>query len=271
MITNAVDEVSKLLGIELQLNPSQNSGDEYTIRPAEAPFPRGFALTVTRDYLVWHASIEPDPESRPLLVKMGNVVSDARLTELEEMLENTGLSNLKFDVNGKPFEASSIGENWLDFKVSGSVPVNKGEEDELSSLANLMLSVLSVPIWFLDKILSAQLEEESGLEEGASRTFLGHRYERSRVNRATCLRHYGFKCRGCGDIGEDKYGPLGREVIHVHHLLPVSKMHEEAPVNPLRDLIPLCPNCHNVVHREDPPVAIERLRMLTGYDDPFSW
>jgi 5-methylcytosine-specific restriction enzyme A len=106
-----------------------------------------------------------------------------------------------------------------------------------------------------------------GRAEGGVHSYFGNRYERSRVNRAACLRHFGLRCRGCGDLVEDKYGVLGREVIHVHHIVPISQMGGPSEVNPLTDLIPLCPNCHNVVHREDPPVSIEWLRGQTNYRD----
>ena len=103
-------------------------------------------------------------------------------------------------------------------------------------------------------------------EGSFSRIEVNH-YERSRVNRAECLRHFGYICRGCGDSAEEKYGELGAGVIHVHHLTPVSQMETAAPVNPITDLIPLCPTCHNVVHREDPPISLEKLRLQTGYSE----
>jgi 5-methylcytosine-specific restriction protein A len=61
---------------------------------------------------------------------------------------------------------------------------------------------------------------------------------------------------------EAKYGPLGKEVIHVHHLVPVSKMTEIKILNPTQDLIPLCPNCHVIVHRSEPPISIGELKTI---------
>ena len=45
------------------------------------------------------------------------------------------------------------------------------------------------------------------------------------------------------------YGDLGKEFIEVHHLHPVSEGVRE--VNPVEDLIPLCSNCHSMIHRQE--------------------
>ena len=36
----------------------------------------------------------------------------------------------------------------------------------------------------------------------------------------------------------------------------------ETEINPLTDLIPLCANCHNVIHRVNPPLGIDKLKEL---------
>ena len=104
-----------------------------------------------------------------------------------------------------------------------------------------------------------------GHVEGAIYSEIVKRYERSRYNRALCLKYYGFMCRGCGDQLAEKYGPIGADVIHVHHIVPVSAMGGSYQLNPIKDLIPLCPNCHNIVHKKNPPMAIGELNLLTNY------
>ena len=39
---------------------------------------------------------------------------------------------------------------------------------------------------------------------------------------------------------EDKYGAIGANLIHVHHVTPLSAIGETHQVDPVRDLIPLC-------------------------------
>lgn len=76
-------------------------------------------------------------------------------------------------------------------------------------------------------------------------------YERNEHARSTCLAHYGYKCQICDLYFEDKYGIIGKEFIHVHHINFISSMggatHE---INPITDLIPVCPNCHAMLHRK---------------------
>jgi len=55
-------------------------------------------------------------------------------------------------------------------------------------------------------------------------------------------------------------------VIHVHHIVPVSQMQSSYQLNPIKDLVPLCPNCHNIVHRINPPLELNDLRLLTHFE-----
>ncbi|HBI00952.1 MAG TPA: HNH endonuclease, partial [Flavobacterium sp.] len=61
---------------------------------------------------------------------------------------------------------------------------------------------------------------------------------------------------------EETYGNMGYKFIHVHHLTPVSTVGKEYKVNPVEDLRPVCPNCHAMLHRRNPPLTIEELREI---------
>ena len=75
------------------------------------------------------------------------------------------------------------------------------------------------------------------------------KYERDHGNRKLCIAHYGYVCQVCGMNFEQTYGELGKDFIEVHHLHPVSQ--GERNVNPIEDLIPLCSNCHSMIHRQE--------------------
>ena len=75
------------------------------------------------------------------------------------------------------------------------------------------------------------------------------RYERDRGNRKDCIAHYGYVCQICEMNFEKTYGEIGKDFIEVHHLHPVSQ--GERQVNPIEDLIPLCSNCHSMIHRQE--------------------
>jgi 5-methylcytosine-specific restriction protein A len=46
----------------------------------------------------------------------------------------------------------------------------------------------------------------------------------------------------------------------VHHCNPVSIGVRD--VDPVNEMLPLCPNCHAMVHREDPPLSVARLKQI---------
>lgn len=86
--------------------------------------------------------------------------------------------------------------------------------------------------------------------EGALKTATVNRYERSSVARRKCIEHYGCKCYVCGLSFEEYYGKIGEGFIHVHHIVPLNEIGEEYKVDYVNDLIPVCPNCHAMLHRK---------------------
>jgi hypothetical protein len=87
-------------------------------------------------------------------------------------------------------------------------------------------------------------------------------YTRSRRNRKKCLDTFGYTCSACGLDPKALYGPEGKYIIHVHHLTPVSKMEEPRVLDPELDLVPLCPNCHNFVHKFNPPKLVNEIQQI---------
>lgn len=93
--------------------------------------------------------------------------------------------------------------------------------------------------------------------EGATKTITVNYYERNPAARAKCISHYGTKCTACGFDFEKTYGELGRAFIHVHHIVPLSELKGSYKVDPVRDLRPVCANCHAVIHRTTPALSVE--------------
>lgn len=112
------------------------------------------------------------------------------------------------------------------------------------------------------QVSESELEEGLSFMEGALTRVVGNRFERSAEARRACIAHYGTECVVCGFSFERQYGPFGRGFIHVHHLAMVSRGPEEHVVDPVADLRPVCPNCHAMLHRDEPPLTIESLRQL---------
>lgn len=102
----------------------------------------------------------------------------------------------------------------------------------------------------------------SGKEEGNEETVISKKYERNSLNRTICLSRKGYKCAVCGFDFEEKYGEIGKGYIEVHHIIPVSKMGAHYHVDPINDLVPLCANCHGMIHRRKSPYSVEELKEI---------
>lgn len=102
--------------------------------------------------------------------------------------------------------------------------------------------------------------------EGATSQITQTRIERNVYARNKCLKHFGYSCSVCNFNFERFYGSLGYKFIHVHHLNPLSTIKKEYQVNPIQDLRPVCPNCHSMLHKQNPPLTIEELRDILNSD-----
>lgn len=66
---------------------------------------------------------------------------------------------------------------------------------------------------------------------------------------------------------QEVYGELGKDFIHVHHIKPLSEIDSTYVVDYKNDLIPICPNCHAMLHRKlnGKEISIEQLRRIYSY------
>lgn len=103
-------------------------------------------------------------------------------------------------------------------------------------------------------------EDDDKLYEGALIKVLANKYERNQKARKECVEKKGYKCLVCGQDFEATYGEIGKGFIHVHHLTPISSIGKEYELNVDTDLVPVCPNCHYMLHRKDPPYTINELK-----------
>lgn len=109
----------------------------------------------------------------------------------------------------------------------------------------------------LEEIQAGQM-----LPEGAKRTLVVNGYERNPLARKRCLDHHGTRCAVCGLDLAERYGPQAKGVIHVHHLTPLTEVDTSYEVDPVNDLVPVCPNCHAVIHKRRPPYSLAEVRNM---------
>lgn len=106
--------------------------------------------------------------------------------------------------------------------------------------------------------------ESKTFPEGAKQTVQVNRYERNPEARAKCIEFHKARCKVCEMSFDETYGMFAKDFIHVHHIKPLSEINEEYEVDPINDLIPVCPNCHAMLHRQENgiPMTVERLKLL---------
>ena len=98
--------------------------------------------------------------------------------------------------------------------------------------------------------------------EGSVERVSVNRYERNSRARLECIRHHGARCAVCDIDFEERYGEIGKGFIHVHHKRPLAALGKRYRLNAVKDLVPVCPNCHAMLHKREPPYDVEELRAI---------
>jgi hypothetical protein len=96
--------------------------------------------------------------------------------------------------------------------------------------------------------------------EGARKAVTVNGIERDPRARRECIRYFGLRCQVCDLLFTERYGPLGQNFIHVHHIKPLGGTALPRRTDPTKDLVPVCPNCHAMLHQRTPPMSLAALR-----------
>jgi 5-methylcytosine-specific restriction enzyme A len=98
--------------------------------------------------------------------------------------------------------------------------------------------------------------------EGAKVVRISRSAERDPRLRSQAVRIHGTNCLGCGFSFGKAYGSWGENYVEIHHMTPLGDGIERQ-TDARTDLIPLCANCHRMVHRR-PGIclSLEELRAL---------
>lgn len=241
-------------------------GPAFDFRPADLHENEGFLIRTTVGWRSIVSHFEIGKFGAKLLQEMSRSSEEQKnsfASLARELSDKDG--KFRFRINGNhcsPFEPSKWPETWngLELEVERTpVMINHENAEDIDDkvlfwTGGLLGMVLS--------LLPVEEEISSGLPEGALRRVEVNRYERSRINRAICISVHGAQCKVCGlDFGE-RYGEIGRGFIHVHHVVPVSEMNPDYRIDPVNELVPVCPNCHSMLHRQSPPMLAAELRRL---------
>ncbi|NUY55240.1 HNH endonuclease [Salinivibrio sp. EAGSL] len=116
--------------------------------------------------------------------------------------------------------------------------------------------------WTLAKCKGTKKSNDIVHFEGKRYSVLSTAIERDRSAREKCIRHFGCNCQVCGMNFQNLYGDIGRDYIHVHHRVDLAHSDGERIINPETDLVPLCPNCHAMIHTDKPAMSVEKLKEI---------
>ena len=156
-------------------------------------------------------------------------------------------------------------EEWFKFGITMSKIIDGETTDTSPMVVEWSTSIVLMMLALLD---TEQEYEEAAMEmDGKEKAVIQNKYERNPINRRACIELKGCACLVCGMDFEKTYGSIGKGFIHVHHVNPVSKMGGPKKINPLKDLVPVCPNCHYMMHRRDPPYTVEELKIMMMRED----
>jgi hypothetical protein len=116
-------------------------------------------------------------------------------------------------------------------------------------------------------------DENFLIQEGVKKIIEVGIYQRSSKLRQKAIDYYSVKgcisCKACNFNFKSFYGEIGKDFIEIHHVKPVFKFREDdlnkAIRDALKNVIPICSNCHRMVHRNwSKPLDIS---VLTNYID----
>ena len=158
------------------------------------------------------------------------------------------------------------GKHWYEFKdLSEYTEYIRSSKDRNPQLdVRLVLMHFDHLYDWLDKGIENDIEDdvEGDIEnkftsysiargkEGKCYSIYSTKYERNQLLREEAIRSHGYKCCICGFDFEEVYGVHGKEFIEVHHIKPLNEYKHEHLVDAKKDMIPVCANCHRMIHKE---------------------
>ncbi|MBP2267044.1 5-methylcytosine-specific restriction protein A [Pseudarthrobacter sp. PvP004] len=238
-------------------------------RLAAAEAGRGLVIALSRTMTSAAATVMPEEFAGSLVRQLGRWAQDnpdAWLGAIEEI--STQDVTLTITVNHEILDdpREPPGGLWRAFGIEcwARIPARTPEEITRSLITVASPALALALNGFLEDDEVTELPSVEPLPEGALTTVKVNRYERNPVNRLRCISHYGVECWACGLNFGELYGPPAAGYIEVHHRIPVSTMGDGYLVDPIRDLVPLCSNCHSAAHRRNPPYEPSEIRELLG-------
>lgn len=264
-----LSELSNNFGVRLDIKGKKYPDrEEVTVRPLDFEVRKGFSIISKLEWLSLNTSLKFDSFSGDILnsiMKNHRDKVDIMIDNINMLVKRNQSGNLLAEVDRR--KISEIHEEIDLAKLTLSInnPTinldNNTVEDHISNQQKIILGLVLL-LFDLEEQVEPESEEIEGLPEGSKTKIEVNKYERSKINRQACINYHGYSCKICEFNFEEMYGETGKNYIHVHHIVPVSMMSENYIVNPIKDLLPVCPNCHAMIHRSNPPLSVNKLQNI---------
>ena len=251
------------------MDNSTDKTNPYAVRFAGLDVNKSFSLVISRSWKTTQIRFQADNFAGDVVKYLCDQITINRGTFGEAVdAYQSDYSSFTLELDGRAFfnsnnnlsEYPSLTLEVETLTSESSIEyglLNEQEEKILRFAVTLIASVLPIELTTF-----RNADEVLGYPEGAVSQVLVNRYERDPRNRKAAIALHGKICMACGFNFGEIYGELGDDFIVVHHLTPISAMDEDYVVDPEKDLVTICANCHAMVHRRNPPLTINELKRL---------
>lgn len=238
-----------------------NSNEEYVVKISKSGNRYFYLRIIIKDDIRLTIVCEPEQYAAYFIESI-----DSAPKEKREMFckywELLGIKNVSVKINDNSCTLESVRDKsaqWKRFNLRYTKAPFCREtlDDKYDVICHCAKQIISMVL----SLTNYHIEGE-GFEEGAKKIVEQTKYERNPVNRELCLLAKGYSCSVCGFNFEKTYGVIGRNFIEVHHTHPVSQMGEGYIVDPIKELFPVCSNCHSMLHKRKDPYTIEELKAM---------
>lgn len=251
--------------LSLAVSASFSSSQFIEIQPEEAE--TGFKFNVEASVSGSRLRIQfiPGKYSKTLLSKIPeNIRSNLKALVIQSERLNSLRGKLSILEGGSKINIEGLVDKprvGSDFTVILRMGRRKDcridDDESMEMILEFMVFVL-----LLVPSYEESLDDRNTFKDGAIRNLNLNTYERNPINRKICLDSHGFSCKVCAMDFNKEYGDLGKGFIHVHHVIELSLIREAYVVDPVNDLVPVCPNCHAMLHRKKPALTVKELREI---------
>jgi 5-methylcytosine-specific restriction enzyme A len=240
-------------------------GQHARFQPSGIPQTQGFNIAVSIGWRTVEAEFTPATYAKPLLSAMAAAEAEKRTlfqTFVKSAL-NAG-AQVRFQISGNPVDPlrpETWPANWNSMLLHFSKGPMEIDGKNPAAIESLALTWVSRMLGCALSLIPLEpVKQPAGEAEGGAYQATVTRYERSEINRAACIEIHGCRCKACAFEFDKVYGEIGRDFIQVHHVEMVSRLAPGTILDPEIDLVPLCSNCHSMVHRRNPPYTVDELK-----------